>query len=1591
MFSIQPEQISKYIVETSNEGVWIIDGEMQTQFVNQRMAEMLGSTPEEMKDANLLDFIYEADKTEIFQKIKWRKRGIKEEFDFCYRRRDGSPFWAHVSTNPLLDESGKFIGAVGMFTDITKRKEYEDRLKKSDERYRAFIENSSEGIWRCEIEKPVATNLPVDEQIELFYKYGYLAECNDTMARQYGYDSAKALMGARLADLFVTDDPKNKEFFRAFIESGYRLNEAESHEKDNEGNDRYFLNNFVGFIENGSLVRAWGTQRDITKRKQSEKATAHLAAIVESSDDAIISKDLNGIITSWNKGAENIYGYTPDEVIGKPIMILIPPRLENEERDILERVRRDERIEHYETIRRHKTGTEIDVSISLSPVKDESGIIIGASKIARDISVKKKTEETLRENQMMLAIAMQSSQMGAWEHDIATETVHWSEELEKIFGLEKGSFPGTRTAFYELIHEDDRTRIRAEVGAAIKEKRDYSIEFRFYHADGTVRWMEGRGQAVYSQKGEPVRVYGIGIDITERRRSEEKLRESEERFSKAFNSSPLVITITSLTTGKLIEVNETFVSVTGYTREEAIGRTTAELGLWAKSDDRENELATVQKEEKLRNREYRFRLKDDIEIVGLLSAELLEIRGEPCVLTVIQDITERKKADEKLRENEKQLSLITNSVPALISYIDADHRYQFINREYTNWFGYKKEDILGRKLSDVIGTKAYKTAMPHIEKVFSGKEVSFEQLMPYEKSKPRYIRANYMPDFDNEGKVRGYYALVTDITEQKISEETLRESEERYRGIVSQTVGGIAEVDLNGGFITVNDRFCEIVGYTREELTGKICMQDITHPDDVPRNLEKFKRLVSDGTPFEIEKRYICKDGSVIWVNNSVSAIRDAEGKPRTIVAAVFDVTTRKQAEEAVRESEKRFRSMANNAPMLIWMSDREKLCTYFNQTWLNFTGRTFEQESGNGWTEGIHPDDLEHCLDIYTKSFDARKEFEMEYRLRRHDGEYRWLLDRGTPLFTPGGDFKGYIGTCIDVTERINAQTALILAERKAAEDYQLLLSRIVPVGQTLGTARDLISIYRAVREFVRNSMPCSAFFVSFYDANNNLRTAAYAWGDNGEVDISALPPLKLTGDGGPNSQAVFQKKSVVVNHYMKFMENRPHVILQRNGIDPQTSLVVPMIVMNRVVGTMEVQAYENNAFNREHIIALEMVANLAAVAIENVRLLQIEAEAREIAETANRAKDEFLSVLSHELRTPLNSMLGWVRMLRTGMLDEERSRQAVEVIERNTRLQNSLIEDLLDVSRIISGKMRIDKGEVDLVVIAENSYEAIRPSAESKNIDFNFSSASQSMLVEGDATRLYQVISNLIQNAVKFTPEGGKIDLILKNSGNRAQLTVKDTGIGIESEVLPFIFERFRQADASTRRSFSGLGLGLTIVSNLVELHGGNIKAESDGKSMGATFTVELPVAGKHQDQITAENLSKESDSDLKGARILLVDDDADSIVALQMILEKEKAEVVTVLSADEALEKITEQPFHILISDIGMPEMDGYDLIARIRQLTFEQNAFLPAIALTAYASNEDRRRALSAGFQMHFSKPFDFDELLEAITMLYKEAK
>jgi len=387
---------------------------------------------------------------------------------------------------------------------------------------------------------------------------------------------------------------------------------------------------------------------------------------------------------------------------------------------------------------------------------------------------------------------------------------------------------------------------------------------------------------------------------------------------------------------------------------------------------------------------------------------------------------------------------------------------------------------------------------------------------------------------------------------------------------------------------------------------------------------------------------------------------------------------------------------------------------------------------------------------------------------------------------------------------------------------------------------------------------------------------------------------------------------------------------------------------------------------------------------AAERERLLEAERVARGEAERANRVKDDFVAMVSHELRTPLNAILGWTQLMTRGRNDPALVQRGIDVVARNTRLQAQLISDLLDISRIGAGKLQLDPRSVDLRAIVGQSLETIEEEARSKGVAIESTLEDAGSLVSGDPARLQQICWNLLSNAVKFTPRGGRVRMRLTFDGPWALVEVADTGVGIRPEFLPHVFDRFQQADRSITRQFGGLGLGLSIVKHLVELHGGAVEAASDGEGKGATFRVTLPVLSDVSEQERRREPADSVDAGvaLHSIRLLVVEDEADTLEFLRRLLTTHGATVLTAATAGEALSLVRDQPPDLMISDIGLPEMDGYDLIQSVRRQP-SPGRDIPAIALTAYARSEDRTRALRAGYQAHIAKPVEPNELLAMI--------
>jgi len=591
------------------------------------------------------------------------------------------------------------------------------------------------------------------------------------------------------------------------------------------------------------------------------------------------------------------------------------------------------------------------------------------------------------------------------------------------------------------------------------------------------------------------------------------------------------------------------------------------------------------------------------------------------------------------------------------------------------------------------------------------------------------------------------------------------------------------------------------------------------------------------------------------------------------------------------------------------------------------------------------------------------------------------WYAVTIDPMLNQQGLFSGAVYRVVDITDRRRAEESVRFLSEASA-----VLSASLDYKITLNKLSELV---------VQTLADCCVFDV--IGADEQVQRVAWRHGDPAkqawfEQVQNHVPPNSAKNH--PTIKALFLGESCfvpdVTEQWLQGVAFSEQDLQFTRDIELQSLLFVPLIAHDQILGalTLGLTKSSGRRYSDADLASLSDLARRAALALANARLY------RESQET-NRMKDEFLATLSHELRSPLNSMLGWAKLLNTRSFDAVTTKRAMEIIERNARVQAQLVEDLLDVSRIIQGKFRLEVHPVELVHVVESALEAVRPAAEAKEILLNAVFEPGVSAIAGDSNRLQQVFWNLLSNAIKFTPKGGQVKVLLEQLDSYLEIAITDTGQGISPEFVPYVFERFRQADSSITRSFSGLGLGLAIVRHLVELHGGTVHAQSQGEGLGSTFTVKLPILPVRVEApvvpvypIIEPELSFPNLPSLKGIRVLVVDDELDSREFTAMVLEECGAVVVAAASVSEALAAFAESSLDVLVSDIGMPEEDGYSLIARIRGM---KQGGIPAVALTAYARVEDKSKAISAGFEMHLSKPVEPAELATVVASLASRVK
>ncbi len=788
------------------------------------------------------------------------------------------------------------------------------------------------------------------------------------------------------------------------------------------------------------------------------------------------------------------------------------------------------------------------------------------------------------------------------------------------------------------------------------------------------------------------------------------------------------------------------------------------------------------------------------------------------------------------------------------------------------------------------------------------------------------------------GAVAAADAIAEELRLSKENQEQLNAQLAQYqtklKELISQMPGVVWEMrgtpDSSLKLSFISDYVETMLGYPVSEWMDTLNFwMNVIHPDDrstVDREIALVFQTGTGGTKF----RWMAKDGREVWVETHAAVLLDEKREIVGLRGVSMDITARQHAEETLRDKEVRLQIALSAARMASWH-------------WNLVTGNLIWDGAPYSWTDfmrRVHPDDQTAVHNAVDEGLRERQDLDFEFRVRQPDNTVRWLALKAK-VFQGGDGRPAYItGVSVDITDRQKAAAAL----RTSEERYRLAA--------------------RATNDAIWD-WDLTSGAVQW---NEGIRTLFGYAAEQVGTDVT----WRFDQIHPDDRERVVSGFNAVIEGGGRFWSDE-YQFRCANG-------------SYAIVNDRAYIEYNELGKAMRLIAAMTDVTRLKQAEREREQLLRLEHTARKQAESSNRVKDEFIATLSHELRTPLTPILGWTQLLRTHGADPATLNRGLDVVEQNARSQLKLIEDLLDLSRIVTGKMQVRIQVAQLQPVIQAAVDAVQPAADAKGVRIEFDAHRLPIHLAIDPDRMQQVFWNLLSNAIKFTPSGGLIAITSERVGTVARIVVRDNGEGIEPEFLPHVFERFSQADSTNVRSHGGLGVGLAIVRYIVELHGGNVIVESAGKGRGATFTVTMPAKTTElRPRARRSKRITKAVSSLKGLRLLVVDDETDVRELLALVLRQEGADVAIAASSDSALRALQTNPSpDVLICDIAMPEKNGYGLLAEWRAVEHAENrSAVPAIALSAYAREEDRKLALDAGFEMHLSKPVEAEKLISAI--------
>ena len=1138
-----------------------------------------------------------------------------------------------------------------------------------------------------------------------------------------------------------------------------------------------------------------------------------------------------------------------------------------------------------------------------------------------------RAEQALKDSEQRLELALGAAGLGFWEHDLRMGVKVISGEFARLHGLAPDHPPLTHEEWLQLVHPDDRHRVDEEYRRSLEGTHSWDTEFRLVWPDGSIHWILAKGQVFLDNRGRPARLAGIVMDVTERKRLEEQrslLASIVDSCEDAIFSKKLDGTIVSWNAG----AEKLF----GYTADEIIGKSISLLLPPEHFHELPNILGRIQSGVRLEHYEV-TRLRKDGRRVDT-SVTISPIKDSVGALignsAIARDITGRKQAEAALRESQQRYREVFDFTSECIFLIDVttDARFKFacFNPAEEKAIGFSNAEVSGRFIEEVVSEQVANNIVAHYRHCLElGTVISYEEELALPIGR-RYFHTNLIPLRNATGRIYRIVGIARDITEYKQAEEALRRSQQRLE--LAQEAGGIATWDWD---IVANQKHCSkeywrLYGLQERDLAPlpEEWLQ-LVHHEDRARIREELNRALDGTGHYNTEFRVVWPDGTVHWLLGKGEVFRDSNGKPIRMLGVNMDISERKYAEQALRESEERFRNMADTAPVMIWVSGPDKLCTFFNKAWLAFTGRTMEQECGNGWAEGVHPEDLNRCFANYRASFDAREPFQIEYRLRRGDGQYRWVLDNGVPRFESGGIFAGYIGSCIDITDVKRAEQELVLnqALRESEEKYHGIVETM--------TEGVWILDHDDRTTFVNQQMAA----MLGYSVEQMVGRHVLDFKDE-EARPIALQKLERRRQGITEQyDSTFQTSDG--RRLTVLISTRP--LWDGDGCYTGTLGIITDITERSLLEERLHQANKMEAIGRLAGGVAHDFNNLLTVINGYSDLLlrnsnagdRIRAQLTEIRSAGQRA---------HELT---NQILAFSR-------NQIRATDTLNI--------RSVIEDVEEMLRRMIGE------DIELLTIFDPGLGNIR----------------------ADRTEIIQILLNLAVNARDAMPTGGTLTFAVADvevdekdvrthpgtrSGAHVLLTVTDTGVGMDAEIRKHLFEPF----FTTKQVGKGTGLGLATVYGIVSQSGGWIQVDSKPRQ-GTTFRIYWP-------RVTAV-LPKEKDhaglpdQPLFGTETVLVVEDQSQVRQLTCsILRQFGYQILEASSGEEALclAKAHAGPLDLLLTDVIMPGMNGLELAARLKTMR--------PIAILFMSGYSDRTEAVQDSGVTYIQKPFTPDTLIRTV--------